>query len=1113
MSVKIRAKFKEPLPLPAQRVYNSPDFEEEHVYLSLSYVSRLPEPGQLVDVRRRRYVVNDVSRSSVPPDMLSARAGHAAGGILRAQHLVTLSSVEDDALGEELQVIWEIEPGATAIEKTPLPPPVGFDDPRRLDTFLNAVRWGAASSADARTIQAPFRSGVDLEDYQLDPVARAISMPRVNLLIADDVGLGKTIEAGLTAQELIIRHRARRMLVVCPAALQIQWRDQMRDKFGLEFRIVDSELMKVLRRERGVQANPWTHFPRLITSIDFLKRERPQRLFSEVLPAQGESPYPRRFDLLILDEAHNAAPSGRGRYATDSLRTLAIRRLAPHFEHKLFLSATPHNGYRESFSALLELLDNQRFARGVEPDHEQLNAVMVRRLKSELPKRWDGSSRFPARRIVPLLVEYSEIEREAHHLLQEYTRSRLAQVADTTERYATEFVVKLLKKRLFSSPAAFAMTLAQHEQTLAQVERHVSVTKRPNAGILRGKVEQLEEESDNDAMLDEAAGEALDAAAPLFRFPDASEQALLARMRVWAERASHQPDSKAETLLDWLHEHIRPAGRWTDRRVIIFTEYRATQNWLYDMLVREDLAERGPDGERRTLLLYGGMDTKERETIKASFQAHPADASVRILLATDAASEGIDLQNYCSHLIHYEIPWNPNRLEQRNGRIDRHGQHAPEVLIYHFVSNTYQEIQQGEAARSLEAASAVSLDDDLEFLMQAVLKIERIREDLGNVGPVIADQVEEAMLGRRRALDTQRAEENAPSRRLQAFARKQRALLAERIEQLYNQLQEGRRELNLLPANIQAVVETALELGRQPSLQKRELHDAHGKYPPIEVFDVPELSGSWAACTGGLEHPHTHLKRPIIFDYELAQGRDDVVLAHLNHRLVTMSLRLLRAEVWASGEQRKLYRVTARTVPSHMLDTPVVVAHARLLILGGDNKTSLHEELIAAGGYLREGRFTRMNEGQLRDALAAAQDAPVPAALQQRLAELWERQRDPLLQALEARQQERAASLRKKLADRASAEQRDITTILRELQSSIRQELARPAVVQLELSGFNGDERQQYDRDMAALAARAEQIEHEIEQETQRIRQRFADPQPRLFPVAVTYLIPERLAR
>ncbi len=297
------------------------------------------------------------------------------------QHLVTFSSVEDDALGEELQVIWEIEPGAKIIEKDALPEPAGFDAPARLDTFLNAVRWGAASSANIRELQAPFRSGIDIEDYQLEPLRRAIQMPRVNLLIADDVGLGKTIEAGLVCQELIIRHRARKILVVCPAALQVQWRDRMRDKFGLEFRIVDSDLLRRLRRKRGLHVNPWTQFPRLITSIDFLKRDRPLRLFCETLPGPRESIYPRRFDLLILDEAHNVAPAGRGRYATDSLRTEALRRIAPHFEHKLFLSATPHNGYTESFTALLDLRADQMSIAG------QLLRGHMRKVKPDLISR------------------------------------------------------------------------------------------------------------------------------------------------------------------------------------------------------------------------------------------------------------------------------------------------------------------------------------------------------------------------------------------------------------------------------------------------------------------------------------------------------------------------------------------------------------------------------------------------------------------------------------------------------------------------------------------------------------------------------------------------------
>jgi len=166
-------------------------------------------------------------------------------GVSNPQTLLSLASGEDDGLGEEIQVVCELEPGARLIEKVALPDPTGFDPPDQLNAFLDAARWGASSSADVRNIQSPFRSGIGIEDYQLDPVFRAIQMPRVNLLVAADVGLGKTIEAGMVALELIIRHRARKIVIVCPSSLQIQWQEQMRDKFGLDFRIVNSELWMV----------------------------------------------------------------------------------------------------------------------------------------------------------------------------------------------------------------------------------------------------------------------------------------------------------------------------------------------------------------------------------------------------------------------------------------------------------------------------------------------------------------------------------------------------------------------------------------------------------------------------------------------------------------------------------------------------------------------------------------------------------------------------------------------------------------------------------------------------------------------------------------------------
>ncbi|MEB3151766.1 MAG: DISARM system SNF2-like helicase DrmD, partial [Sphaerospermopsis sp.] len=844
-------------------------------------VRAIPEPGQLVNVRSRQYVVSDVHHTSLPTNPV-------LGGVTKTQHLVKLTSVEDDGLGEELQVIWELEVGAHIYEKIELPQPQNFDSPERLDAFLDAVRWGAASTADIRTVQSPFRSGIDIEDYQLDPVVRAIQMPRVNLLIADDVGLGKTIEAGLVAQELIIRHRCHRILIICPSSLQVQWQEQMRDKFGLDFRIVDSSLMKELRRKRGIHVNPWQHFPRLITSIDFLKRDRPLRLLREILPGESESLYPRRFDLLIVDEAHNVAPSGGGKYAVDSMRTGAIRLLVPHFEHKLFLTATPHNGYPESFTALLELLDSQRFARGVTPDRKQLQVVMVRRLKQEM-QNWDGSPLFPQRQLEAISVNYPSDERQVHANLKQYTELRCQGVVDNTEKYATEFVLKLLKKRLFSSPAAFLSTLEQHQQSINNSRRRTgSSLSRPTEGILRRQLQEIEEDFADDDIYEESTDEAITNTTRLFRELNPQEQSLINQMRQWAETTSRTTDAKAQELLNWIHTHIKPDGKWSKARVIIFTEYRATQKWLYNLLAAQGLVQEG-----RLMTLYGGMKSEDREEVKAAFQADPDISPVRILLATDAASEGLDLQNYCSRLIHYEIPWNPNRMEQRNGRIDRHGQKASEVLIYHFVGKDYQQ-------NNTQGIKPGELEGDLEFLMRAALKVNNIREDLGKVGPVIASQVEEAMMGKRTILDTTVAEKESETvRRMLKFERQVR----ETIEKLREQLNETRQHLRLTPDNIEAVVKIGLELAEQPPLIETNLPEINGK-----VYYLPALKSSWAACSEGLAHPHTKEIRPIVFDPQLSHGRDDVVLAHLNHRLVQMCLRLLRAEVWSKEGKKSLNR-------------------------------------------------------------------------------------------------------------------------------------------------------------------------------------------------------------
>jgi superfamily II DNA or RNA helicase len=1014
-------------------------------------------------------------------------------------HLVLAQALDDDGgEADELAVIWEIEPGAEIHERAALPDPTrGFDRPEIQGAFLDAVRWAAIATADTHVLHAPFRSGITIEDYQLDPVARALQMPRVNLLIADDVGLGKTIEAGLVVQELTLRHRVRTVFVVCPAGLQIQWRDQMRDKFGLEFKIVDSALLRELRRTRGPHVNPWNHHPRLITSIDYLKRERPLRLLRDLLPAEGEAAYPRCFDLLIVDEAHNIAPAGRGHYALDSGRTAAIRALAPHFEHKLFLSATPHNGYPESFAALLELLDNQRFHRGMRsPDPRQLAAVMVRRLKRELPPDDLGRPRFPARRLLSIEIDYPQAELRAHANFQRYVELSRSLTAADDEGFAAEFILKLLKKRLFSSPEAFKLTLERHLAARRGLPAaRLSAPERPSRGLLEREIAGAEEESADDDAYEAQNLEVVDTATRALRPLSSDEEDLLVDLSNWAERASAAPDAKAHALLDFLDREVRPGGQWSDTRVIIFTEYRATQNWLLGLLAAHRLTE----GER-TLAIYGGMDPLDRERVKAAFQADPAISPVRILVATDAASEGIDLQNHCSRLIHYELPWNPSRMEQRNGRVDRHGQRAGEVQVFHFVGRGFRETD--------PEAKPGDLAGDHEFLMRIALRVDKIREDLGSVGDLLAAEVEAAMLGRPVAYRA------APSdaRRDQAHAvLKLERDLRRHLERLRQNLDLSRTALHLAPARLQAVVELGLQLAGQRPLRPTTVAGT-------PAFFVPPLGGTWAACAVGLAHPHTGQIRPIVFDPDLARGRDDLVLAHLGHRLVQLCARLLRAEVWAPTEHRKLSRCIACVVPSGALDHPVLLAHARLVLLARDGSI-LHEELIAAGGHLREGDFHRIAAPKKRAkdpggdlarvlALADTHQTPAPEAVLQPLLDLWPRHQTPLLAALEATMATRSRALADDLAERADKEAADLAKVLGDLLTSLRAALEENPV-QFDL--FDNSEHKQLSANRQAMTLRAEALPHEIQRDTAALRERYRDPTPRLFPVALTYLIPERL--
>ncbi|HZO66584.1 MAG TPA: DISARM system SNF2-like helicase DrmD [Kribbellaceae bacterium] len=1031
--------------------------------------------GALVAVRGQRWVVSDVE------------AGDRS-------HLVSLQSVEDGRYGETLDVIWEVEPGRRVLPSRPLPEVAehGFDPPERLAAFLDAVRWSAVTSADVKTLQAPFRSGVAIEDYQLEPVARAVDAPRVNLLLADDVGLGKTIEAGLVTQELLLRHRGRRVMIVCPAGLTLKWRDEMAEKFGLDFTIIDTERCAVVRRTHGSAANPFEVYPLSIVSLPWLRGQKAQRLLDEMLPPGGPS-YPRTFDLLILDEAHHVAPAAPKQvYAVDSQQTKLIRRLAPHFTHRLFLSATPHNGYRASFTALLEILDNQRFARGVEPDKTAVREAVVRRLKRDIVNA-DGTPRFPQRLARAIPVSYPEDERQVHDLLKEFAALRRKRLTSQRGHKATDLVTLLLKKRLFSSPAAFAHTVAVYLETL---RGRTGAPSQPAGDDIPEWLEDFFGESAtyDDEQLAEAEDDALGRTRPMQPDATTEEIALLERMERWALAHEAQPDAKARALLEYLQAICRPdRTHWTNERVVVFTEYRDTQRWLAELLRQEGLAGQA------LAQLHGGLATDEREQLRLAFQADPTEHPVRILLATDAASEGIDLQKHCHRLVNYDIPFNPNKLEQRIGRIDRYGQtQTPDVR--HFVGTGW-----GHAVDSYEA--------DLEFLSRVAIKVARMEEDLGSVNAVLAEAVLRRMLGETVESDVDTAGRAASE--LPAESN-----VGEQVRQLRRNLDETVAELGMTPSAVKRVVDTALDLARQQPLRKH----IDDRYLVDGLFTVPPLTGSWQRATAGLteklqrdDEPPRQL--PVTFDPSVAKGRDEVILAHLGHPLVAMSTRLLRAAV--SNSDIGLHRVAAVVSDDPALEDVLVGAYSRFVLVGADG-VRLHEEVLYAGGWAPEqGRFRRLeNLGTLKGILDRALSGGTPASgtVQSRLAARWPRVVDGLLAAIDWRTATRQESLGRKLTQRRDAEQARIIANLEQFAATLRGALAtddadaEDALFSRAEVAKSKDELAQFRRDRQSWDQRLRGLAAERDRELEAIATRYRDPQPHSFPVAVIFVVPRQEA-
>lgn len=667
-----------------------------------------PAAGMLAIVRRRRGIISEVK------DFDSGKQGRL--------HLVTVE-YKDDTRPNVEEILWELEPNKRLLEPNEIPQsvnePMPSDD---FDALLRAARWSALSpyirsngddNNKSLPICSPFHGALEVDDYQLIPLLKALRMPRISLMIADDVGIGKTIEAGLILNELLIRRKINRVLILTPASLRIQWRDEMWDKFSLSFDVIDRDSTLKIKRSIGIDANPWRYCSRIIASYHYLKQPDVFEQFMSVSRKSEGSPR-LPWDLLIVDEVHNLMPAPFG---DDSQLCKTLRYIAPLFENRIFLTATPHNGHTRSFTGLLELLDPVRFSRTDElkpAEKERIQQVVIRRLKKEINKRTNPPCFCTRNQPHALLLDkyFSQNELKLIHAFDSF-RDKVRELfkgSSKKRRLAGSFAIEILGKRLLSGPMTFLESWRRCKHGLEESEIADDTDMASAQNSTKQDIADDMEAQQNEATAATVIGSWMKSfSADIKEEIEAIDSASIAfGVKIGQEIIDQIPkhDARFDALCHIIENLCRKNDDWNDNeRLVIFTEYKTTLDYLLHRLRNQYENE-----EDRFLSLYGGMNDNDREEIKLAF--NDPDSKVRILVATDAAAEGLNLQRTARLLLHYDCPWNPSKLEQRNGRLDRHGQ-ARDVTIFHFAS---------------EQA------DDLKFLHYLIGKVDQIREDLGAVG-------------------------------------------------------------------------------------------------------------------------------------------------------------------------------------------------------------------------------------------------------------------------------------------------------------------------------------------------------------------------------------------
>jgi superfamily II DNA or RNA helicase len=794
----------------------------------------------------------------------------------------------------------------------------------------------------------------------------------------------------------------------------------------------------------------------------------------------------RAYDILIVDEAAHVAPASpqntskeRRGYAIDTQRTIAVRELAQRCENRMFLTATPHNGYTESFTALLEMIDDRRFVRGAIVDQKSLSEVVVRRLKKDLTEA--GVRKFPPRKVMAISFTPSEEELNAYKKLDEFLERRKAQLKKAK---VSDMATLLLKKRFLSSPLAFAYTVDNY-----LASRGLSIDEVSDYDEVLGERADEQEEG----LIDQEESIALRADIGAGLELSKKDRDELGELSKWGRSYLGKPDSRLQALLGFLNENLRDRdNEINNERVVIFSEYVDTINWIKSTL------DSFGYGDDRVAVIIGSTESEDREEIKARFQAEPSEQALRILLATDAAGEGIDLQNFCHRLVNFDIPFNPNRLEQRAGRIDRYGQNKdPE--IYHFGASS---------------ESGIGYAGDIEMLARVLRKVVQQIEDLGSVNQIISDEIQSKLIGRKSPADGGAAKGKQSSKVLKkddlVIAK---MMLGERevrseLTQLESQLEDTLNRLHVRPENLRRVVDTALKMDHQAPL-KGKIDKRSGS----TVYEVPKLSLNWQPA---LKLLATRLdpnnQRHITFDPSIAEGRQDLVLVHLGHLLVQHSARILRAALWRPDSE--LNRITAVSIRE--LKDPVVAALCRLVLVGKGG-IRLHEEVFLAGVRLKgKALGEEASETLLEESLDGKNLASLSARQQAEIVEIWNSKSasgdisSRLKESIELRKSKRLKEVSVLLQDRKKLDIERVEEIFKRFDDVL---LASLKLAEEESDVAEGqlfpEEKLQRSKDVAKWRERRAMLESEKLREIVKVGRRYEEIQPYEFTAALVFAYPQ----